>query len=500
MEKHFKNKLKQHKVDWDKEDLLVGLEATLSKKESPSKWKWLFFLLPLLLMVTCWGVYKNDLTETTLGDLATAKNIDENTAQKEKENAITNMGLLPKNNTDNANELSGHSITQSTESVSKTTSDTKNHNQKKDFPEASNYAGKSSSTNINSDKENKVPTNLILNMDSINQLATVPRASTAIPETIIKNTETRSENLSTESLILKQTLVEQISKDKTKQAIITRLFVNSENFLFQELKTDITKNGIEVESKYKKKDSEPKKYTFYAEPSFVAGLPQRKTKYTNSDPTVNAQLEANKNMETPKIYSAISLEFGLAIKEKWMIQIGVEYQGVRELFKYDGFYRSDTTIAEYDKSSYFLDAAMDTVFFAGMRPYIENKDRKIRHWNTFQYYSIPLNIGRRFQFNKTAINTSVGISYAFGHDFFGRNNIIKYDGTNQIIDNTVFDIKSRFGFQVGIGGEYQLSERKQLFLKASLRRSPTFIQEGYEQVYWTYSLGFGMRYFLGDHY
>ena len=42
MENHFKNKLKNHKVDWNKEDLLLDLEAALSVKKKSFKKKWFF--------------------------------------------------------------------------------------------------------------------------------------------------------------------------------------------------------------------------------------------------------------------------------------------------------------------------------------------------------------------------------------------------------------------------------------------------------------------------
>ncbi|MDA8693108.1 hypothetical protein N9L92_03530 [Saprospiraceae bacterium] len=56
MENHFKNKLKNYKVDWNKEDLLADLEIALSEKK-PSKRKWLpFFILGILIVPICWGI------------------------------------------------------------------------------------------------------------------------------------------------------------------------------------------------------------------------------------------------------------------------------------------------------------------------------------------------------------------------------------------------------------------------------------------------------------
>ena len=80
MEEHFKNKLKNHKVDWDKESLLGDLERELSPKKRRFNWRW-FLLLPLMLLATCYGWNNLQTSEDNALSVNTVKtdsNLNEN--------------------------------------------------------------------------------------------------------------------------------------------------------------------------------------------------------------------------------------------------------------------------------------------------------------------------------------------------------------------------------------------------------------------------------------
>jgi len=481
MEKHFKNKLKQHKVDWDKEDLLDGLESSLSQKKSPSQWKWLLFLLPLLVMVTCWTYYKNDLSDTFSNDLSKTKIIEDNYEISTKEIINTTTDVSSEEMYDDlmvrkrkVEEESNQPLTEYKDEIKR---------QSKRVIQKNIISDGLVDSNVGITPDNN---RLIANSDLINKSTdeVLSKKALLVSPTVIDETKTQRLNK-------KSANINPINLTTKNLNLVT------EKFLFHEPVIEVNKEPVEVESKYEDKEKESKKYAFYAESIFEIGLPNRQEKYKTSDALIKTELEANKDMEDPKVLFVMGVQLGVSIKDKWMFQLGAEYYMIRELFQLEDTW-SDTFYAEYDKAAYFLDDNMDTMYFAGISPFVENQDRKVRHWNSFQYYNIPLNISRRFAFGKFGLNPSIGISYAFNNDFTGRNNSINMDGTNQIVDDPTFKLKNRFGFQLGIGGEYKISDRRQLFLKTSLRKSPTFEQQGYEQTYWMYSIGVGVRYFLGD--
>jgi len=119
MEEHFKNKLKNHKVDWDKESLLGNLKEELSPNKSRFDWKWLL-LLPLLLLVTCWGW--NNLQRPTAN--ATLTQIENNSVLNEKENNVVENTPISQDEINIENDqLSANTIKQPNENASTSTSE-----------------------------------------------------------------------------------------------------------------------------------------------------------------------------------------------------------------------------------------------------------------------------------------------------------------------------------------------------------------------------------------
>ncbi|MDA8693107.1 hypothetical protein N9L92_03525 [Saprospiraceae bacterium] len=218
----------------------------------------------------------------------------------------------------------------------------------------------------------------------------------------------------------------------------------------------------------------PKKLSFYIEPNVSVGFLQRKFSSHSMEDSLFLE---KRTLENAILHDAVSLEFGALINEKWSVQLGLEYQEMREKFSIDVILQSDTTLTEVDDAFFFLDSEMDTIFVSGTQTNIVNGVRQIRHYNKHKYLNIPLNVSRRFALNKTFINASVGMSYAIKHDFSGLTK-----GFTSIEEDELFSLDNRLGFQLGLAAEYNISDNKQLFLKTIFRKSPKLgFSEGAEK-------------------
>jgi len=189
----------------------------------------------------------------------------------------------------------------------------------------------------------------------------------------------------------------------------------------------------------------------YVEPNISLGLLHRvfKSDFSGAD----EYLAEKASLETPILHNAISFEFGMLLKRQWSLQLGIEYQEMRELFRFNEF----------------------------------------RNINKHKYLTIPFNVGKKISVKNTELYASGGLSYALTHSFTG----LTKSGQNSVRDVEGYFFKNRIGFQISLGSEYSISNRQQLFLKTIVRKSPTLtFGDGLEKFHFSYSLGIGLRHYL----
>lgn len=464
MEEHFKNKLNQHKIDWNKEELLPNLELALLNKKRNSRKVW-YILVPLLLLIIPFWCTRSSKIPTNMTI------VDEVKPNNEQHKINQLQPIILKNHNHQTN------------SINEITSD-------EAFLNKINYT------------ENK-PQTLKANTTRANLFTKKSNVKIEITENRMKSTFSFNDEL-----LIEQNLPQaQHSTGNTQTKNILPYLNQKEGFEQFDTLVSLPKLKIYLPQLFTPNlpiidqvktfgaSSNPSSnISFFIEPNVKIGLMQRKfwTPYEWAE----AYIEEKRRLEKSILYNAFSFEVGALLNEKWSMQIGLEYQEMREQFKHDILLNSDTTFIQFDKAYYAVDSNMDTTFFAATRPIIDNEIRKIKHWNKHNYINIPFTIGRRFCIGETMFNASVGISYALRHNFKGRTK-----GWHETIEeNEIFQLKNRIGFQVGIGAEYLIRDNKVLFFKTTLRKHPTlnsFVIEGeYGKSHLSYSIGLGMRFYL----
>ena len=235
------------------------------------------------------------------------------------------------------------------------------------------------------------------------------------------------------------------------------------------------------------------KHSFFVELSGERGLINRTNNFNFVSPEQIERLNQNEETLTSRALLSTNLSIGYQHQSRWFLQSGVEYQRVVEFFKLDDTLVNTRRNVWNERAHYFLDQNADTLFFADSSVVGTLEIRKVRHNNYHSFYTIPLEVGYRHKIGKTNVFGTVGISYAFAHNFKGRVSRL-VEIRREVVDNPSFMFKNRFGFRAGFGAEYPLSKRTQAFMTMNYRRSPTLLfSEVDEQFYQSVSLGVGVR-------
>ena len=491
MEEHFKNKLKNHKVDWDKEELLGNMEQELAKDKSRFNWK-LLLLLPLFFLATCWGVYEAGIPFENKSDLASTENVGLPISKSENK----------KSNSFDSNQIDSE-IKTGTSLISNSVLKNKRGKTTPSSLSKNNHNNSELRKNIPNPKSN-------LNSDSnLNH-----RSLTTFPNKRNSPVELgQSQNNSTNQESNKSPTIS-IAKN-IKDRNLSSINEGQEKFEILELLPSLEMTAIPFDSKIQmislsvvqdlladqkdksfesnlNQDTSKFKSSFYISGLVEAGLFHRTTNFQNNDLNFVNQLQANEKTETSKVLFSTNLSIGYLHQSGWSLQSGLQYQEIKEFLKYDHL-KTETTVELNEKALYFLDQSGDTLFFSEPSSVINTEVRKVRHWNKHAYFSIPLEIGYHHRMGKVNLFGNLGISYAFAHKFKGRVNQLNIDGSNEIIDNPNFAFKNRIGVQLGLGVDYPLFKQTNIFIKMAYRRSPKLIGEWKEQFYQTYSLGAGVR-------
>ncbi len=497
MENHFKKKLQNHKVDWDKEELLGDLQTALSQKETPSKkLKFLLLLVPILGFVLYWPIKMSKDNPTSNSVQLTNEKGEILNQQDER---LTSQEVLKE---------SDDTFIQESISASAENENLNNNASGKKQNVRARYEVKNDLVIPQEFKpqfkkyEDDSPINPRNNSNSKNL-----NGIQNVPERFSVNNENTSTRLNSNQNLRKRKSNELLAKNEIKNLQETVSLNQAEEvnliefiplhrmksiLILNDTKPDLQFTEASV-SGAKDENEEIQKVKIYFEPNISAGLlqPRFRSLLNGPDDYLNRKMETERGI----IHDAASIEIGALIKDKWTIQVGLEYQEMREKFTYDFPLETDTIVMEFDKAFYtYNESTVDTIFYAGLRPVITNELRKVRHYNKHTYLSIPVNVGRNFTINNSTIHASFGVTYALSHNFEGRT----LRRLNIISENESFYFKNRMGFQFGLGLNHSLSTNKDLFLKASFRQSPSLsFGEVYEKYHLSYSLDAGVRFYLG---
>ena len=488
MEEHFRKKLKNHKVDWDKEELLGSLEQELSKNKSRFNWK-LFLLLPLFFIGTCWGLIESELILGKSTDLAQVESTSILNPMKRKD--YTNVNQID-NKTKVLHNSSFKNFKSNQLPKSNTSSLSNNAKTQSEFSLDSQSSKSVLYSNPNLEKNNA-------SIFSNKKKQIIQNSTTQNPKITTRNIKHTNHSTSPIAATFNRKISTAIRRSQQPLQFTGRLPILEISMIPFDRQFDFqlpkpTKNSFES---IIIKETPKFKSSFFVSSSVEAGvIINQNTKYVSNDSDFLQLLINNEKTETSRILLSTNLSVGYLDQSGWSLQSGLEYNEILGFFKYSRL-ETDTILAFNETALYILNQNADTLFFGDTSSIVRTTEKVIRHWNKQPYFSIPLEVGYRRAFGNTHVFGTAGISYAFAYKFKGRVNQLNPDGTNEIIDNPEFVLKSRIGYKLSLGTEIPLFKRTRFFMNVSYRRNPKLSGESKEQFYQSCSFGAGIRGLIG---
>ncbi len=476
MEDHFKEKLKNHKVDWDKDVLLESLKKELSQKNEGFRWKWIL-LLPLLFIGTCWGWnYNIDVPEKyTQKSIASDISVSENKEKKPN---------LPHNKKDTkrtTTQTELNSLTQPDQNLTKTNHSVLSTGQKENTSQElknNNTTSKSSRTDHSSLKES---IDQYANETVFNDHDKIRLVKTNIQNSkpAISATQERSNTTVANTLKVKNGMLP-IKYLTTIQAVELPIDARQLNLKFNKNEKVILND--------KNNDTANQ---FYVSASTEIGLVKRTTNFSDVD--FLEPLVANEETEKSLFLATANLKLGYQFRSGLSMQSGLELNQLVEVFKLNTIKGEEFVPVE--KVRYFIVDDRDTTFIMDTVNVLRTEERRVRNYNKHTFYTIPFELGYNWNIRKAKVISRVGMSYTFSHNYKGKFNYIFEEDFEIIESNGDFnyDLTSRIGFQLGLGLEYPIMKRSQFYVNATFRRSPNLRIGIKTQKYNSLSLGAGIR-------
>ena len=484
MEEHFRKKLKNHKVDWNKEELLGSLEQELSQKKSRFNWK-LLLLLPLLFIGTCWVITGGDFRSSNSTILSRTESTSINNSARRNSEIDNQVANQTKASSDLIINNSERNQLAKTNHFSLTNND----KYKSEFP----INAQSKKSVINSDSNVKPNDSIVffnkkalIIEDSITQnlIPTAINIKQTINSTATQNTEIISSKI--RSAYSEDQEIFKLTGLLPSLEISMIPFDRQVHFKFPEQNRNSAKSILNIEPvKFKN--------SFFISSSIEAGaIIHQTTNYPTNDKDFLELLINNEKTESSRFLLSTNLAIGYLDESGWSLQSGLEYNEIMGFFNYSHI--NTDTIRKLNEAAFFiLNSNADTLFFSDSSTVVRTEEKIIRHWNKQPYFSIPLEVGYRKAVGKSNVFGTVGISYAFAYNFKGLVNQLNEDGTNEIVENPNFILKSRIGYKLSLGTEIPLIKQTHLFLNVSYRRNPRLAGESKEQFYQSCTFGAGIR-------
>ena len=519
LEDRFKHKLKEHKVDWNKEELLVPLKQELSKENRRFDWRWLL-LLPLVCIATCWGGYS--LGDSDVSPSIGISSFNENGNKNDKSNNKLNN---KSNSTSSSNESeilnmsnAESNITEGALSVQSDNTSNINDEPFQSIPELNHEQLEEQGQAQLQEQNIKQNLKQELNLPSVQNITTSPKfnvlnftglsignfanaveqAEHFKPMADVK-TSNQSENKEDTSKPYEYLDFNDLALKTDERTLanihLSQLDVRKRQLLYGQRNIPLLDTRLNVPEKDKKLLSNP----FYVSASAEFGLHYRDRNYNSSNATYVSRLEANEDTERSLAALYSNLNIGYQFASNWSVQSGIEYGQLNEVFDYN---TQSTELVPVETVLYFIVdiAAMDTTYVKDTSTVTRTTDRTIKHYNKQVFYSIPLQLAYDFDLNNINFRTRLGLNYTFAHSFNGRYNLIKEGGGNEIVYNNAendFSLSDRVGLQLGLDMVYPIKKQAEFFLSAAYRRSPKLSMNVIDQRYHSMALGVGFRYCLG---
>lgn len=452
MDNHFKQKLDQHHIEWDKDELWQELEPQLPEPKSRLRTYW-WMLLPLLLIPTCWG--QHYLSEaSSIASTNTDESVEVLSQPLETEEV-----QRPQQKEEYGSEVT-----------------VQNEEDLRVLPSVSVPQAVTASTTIAFSRPQLYPTEII--QEAADRLAKSPVITLSPKGNTSKKVINSSTSQETQSIPQRNKAVVLPLAQKPLAMVATA----SSNYPEIPNVTLSSPNQQETAPA-------PVKGAFVNVHAGLGTL-NRQVKTNMIDPIALEHFTRHKNRETPEFAWNLNLEAGYRHQSGWSIHSGLGYQQLHETFFFDDVYRIDTVVTFFDRARYYVKPSGDTLFLSGPGYSTEVETRRIRHNNRVTYYQIPLFVGYHFPKNRFDIELAAGVHYLLAHQYQGR---ISEGAQVEIIDDPAFTLKSRWGYAMRLGVQYELFGSTHLYLATQYSRSPEFVRGDASQSYRSFGLQIGVQ-------
>ena len=464
MDNHFKRKLKQHKVDWDKEALWEELAPQLPQPKSRFRQYW-WLLLLLLFIPACWRQLSTLLQpEVTAEKRATG--YDLGGAVSAQSDLVTIPGL-PESGAE-ATTLSENSSAQRVSAVAEKPRQT---NAQELLEEV-----EISETKFNSNPSNNAPA--ILQQDELEVAVDSRESPYVVKESLAENSQNTAKSA---------------SFSRTSRQVPTTLPMLDP--LPQQMVASITENELVSESIGPGliRPLKSKEEGVFVSVFGGAGIVQRQDNFSAVEPAIVEYRKAHADRLEPQLAWSVQMETGYRHHSGFSLSTGLGYGQIREQFSFDGIVRVDTFIGNSDRGRYYVKPSGDTLFLTGPGVYTELVNRQVLHNNSLSYYQVPLLLGYHFPKNRWDIELAAGVNYLFRTQYQGR---ISEGFPATIIDDPALTLRNRWGYTARVGVQYQLLPATYLYLNTQFVQSPEFLRKEVRQRYRSVGMQVGLQYRL----
>ncbi len=522
MEEHFKNKLSQHKVAWNKSELLDNLkrELTHDKKKKKRKWFLMFSILFIGLSVLTYYFFdsgiRDDVHMVTHLPHSNKISADSSFVRKEKS---TETNSNQKNTSIEYNKkINLHSETQTNKMTNQVDLSGKDLTSNPQH-ELSTDSGQSNSTDLiikndtqpaHEENVGHIPFSTISISNHIQKQNVISPAS-SITDSTSPNLQRENEpesktttinygfNSGVSSRIGHSAPSLDTHNNIDDTVTLQRIFSNPS---FSYLPT-IELDKIFSYDKFKywtfkepnvtsfTTTSSKARFPWFYSMGIEGGLVIRNRQYTSENNKIINLLEANDERERSLFAIFTNVSAGYKINIQWSVETGLEYGQIHEVFHYEDINVEELRAPTEKVLFSFIEntdttLVLDTIFTTRTEEHI------VRHYNKHVFYSIPIRFSYQFDFNNAKLTSRFGLSYAFSNTFRGKVSQVIED-TNKIIDNPSFNLRNRIGLMAGLAIEYPIFRHNTLFVSASYRRSPQLSTEFIQQIYHSISFGIGVK-------
>lgn len=444
MDNHFKQKLDQYRVEWDKEELWQELEPQLPQPRSRWRSYW-WVLLPLLCIPTCWGQFRPSV--------AVNPQIEE---EKVVSAATANVP---------DDQLAVPAIVKT--------------------PKLETSAQQAEPQTPRSSGDGKAPTeaNVILRRTATSSW----HEETGAPAKVaVVDTKVNHSNKTVNTLVNAAS----IATPPREKLAVNLLESAPSTMVVSQSKTDPqTPNVILPLPSLHQPVYTPVKGVFFNGHA-GAGTLSRQIQINPLDPVAFEQLTRDKDRETPEFSWNVNLEAGYRHRSGFSLRSGLGYQQLHESFFFDEVVRTDMVVTSFDRARYYVKPSGDTLFLSGPGLATEVEARRIRHNNRMTYYQIPLFVGYHLPRNRFDFELAGGVHYVLAQQYKGR---ISEGDPVEIINDPAYRLQSRFGYGLRLGIQYQLFGATHLYLASQYTRSPEFVRGDASQNYQSFGLQVGVQ-------